>query len=314
MRKYSYILLFFSIVWSNLFADGGQISCKNFFEYNYQLENGHSDKNGFEIRRAYLTYRNNITKNMALKFTADVARPKDDSLNTNLFVYLKNASLTWITAYGQLIFGMQSMNLFNVQEKNWGYRFVEKSAMDKNKFGSSADLGIGYANQFSKDIYVSYLITNGSGYKKSETDAYKKLSLLFVYGNKKLNKKNGFNVGTAASYEPYKDSKTESIIIAGVFSGFAINNFRMGAELNYRTHSGNKENQYLTSVYGTYKFTGKYEIFGRIDQFSTEKDENYLITGFIYTPFKKFQIAPNYRTSWGKKSKQSYTLNFQYVF
>ena len=39
------------------------------------------------------------------------------------------------------------MNVFNVAEKNWGFRFLEKSPMDYHKFSSSADLGIGYSGK-----------------------------------------------------------------------------------------------------------------------------------------------------------------------
>lgn len=153
-----------------LFADGGQISSKVYFEYNFQSEKGASDKNGFEIKRAYLSYANKIGDDLKFNLTADVGRFKTDTLtnnkNQNLYLYLKSAMVSWKTALGEITAGVQSMNMFYVQEKTWGYRFLEKSAMDKNKFSSSADLGIGYANQFTKNFYMSYLVTNGGGYKK----------------------------------------------------------------------------------------------------------------------------------------------------
>lgn len=310
-RSLMFLLL---LLLTSLFADDGKISSKVYFEYNYQTEEDASDKNGFEVRRAYLTYQNKISETIDLKLTADVGRQKEDSTNTHLFFYLKYAYISWKIDYGQLIFGAQSMNLFSVQEKTWGYRFIEKSAMDKNKFSSSADLGIGYANQFTENIYMSYLITNGGGYKKAETDVYKRHSVLFVYGPGKLNKKNGFNMGAVVSYESYKEDKVENEIIAGLFSGFAVKNFRIGAELNYRKDSAVDEKEYLASVYGSYKITKQYDVFCRIDHFNKEKDENHLIAGFIYTPFKSLNIAPNYRHTWGKDSKQNYNVNFQYKF
>ncbi len=314
MKNYFYLLFIIVLSTTQLFAGDGKISSKVYFEYNYQTGENNSGQNGFEIHRAYLTYQNKISESIHLKLTADVVRQKEDSTNANLFFYLKYAYISWKTKVGEFIFGSQGMNLFSVQEKNWGYRFLEKSAMDKNKFSSSADLGIGYANQFTKNIYMSYLITNGGGYKKAETDVYKKHSVLFVYGQKKLDKKDGFNAGIVASYEPYKDKKVEQIIITGLFAGFAMKNFRIGGEVNYRINSVDNAKEYLNSFYGSYAFSEKYDIFCRVDQFSKEKDKNFLMAGIIYTPFKSLNIAPNYRRAWGAESKENYKINFQYKF
>ena len=42
----------------------------------------------------------------------------------------------------KLSMGMQSTTQFNLLEKNWGFRYIMKSAQDQYKFGSSADLGL----------------------------------------------------------------------------------------------------------------------------------------------------------------------------
>jgi len=314
MKIYSYLLFVLLLLSTNLFADEGKVSSKIYFEYDYQTEDGVPDKNGFDVRRAYLTYQKKISDVVHLRLTADVGRLNEDSVNTHLFFLLKNAYINLNTDYGQLILGIQSLNLFKVQENTWGYRFLEKSAMDKNKFSSSADFGIGYANRLTENIYMSYLITNGGGYKKAERDVYKRHSVLIVYGPRKLNKKDGFNMGAVVSYEPYKKNRVENTIIAGLFSGLAMKIFRVGVEFDYRKDSATDEKEYLTSFYGAYKISKQYEIFCRVDQFSKEKDENYLIAGFIYSPFKSLNIAPNYRTTWGEESKQNYRINFQFKF
>ncbi len=314
MQFFRFIIILLTGLLTYLSADNGKISSKIYFEYNYQTEDGVSDINEFEVRRAYLTYKRSLNDAFNLKFTADVGRFKNDSLNTALYAYLKNALISWKTDYGQLIFGLQGLNLFSVQEKNWGYRFLEKSAMDKNKFGSSADLGIGYANQFTKNIYLNFMITNGSGYKKPETDVYKKYSALFVYGSKKLNAANKFNLGAIVSCEPYKKTTTENKTIAGMFAGYAGSKFRLGAEFSLFKDSAIDQERYLSSVYGTYRVSALYDVFFRIDQYSKEENENYLITGFVFTPFKSFNIAPNFRSTWGKDSRQNYKINVQYRF
>ena len=80
------------------------------------------------------------------------------------------------------------MNTYGVQEKNWGYRFISKSAIDKNKFSATADLGIGYSNNLMENLNLSLQLTNGEGYKKSQEDTFHKISLNATYGEMKINK------------------------------------------------------------------------------------------------------------------------------
>ena len=65
--------------------------------------------------------------------------------------------------------GMIGMNMFNVQEKTWGYRFLRKSAMDAFKFSASADLGMSISKDFGF-LSTSLMISNGEGYKSSSVD------------------------------------------------------------------------------------------------------------------------------------------------
>ena len=58
------------------------------------------------------------------------------------------------------------MNMFNVQEKTWGNRFIEKTALDFAGWSSSADLGFGISKDLFNNISLSFLMTNGEGYKK----------------------------------------------------------------------------------------------------------------------------------------------------
>ena len=61
------------------------------------------------------------------------------------FVYL-------FLSIGNVSMGLIGLNTHAVQEKNWGNRFIEKSAMDKNKYSISADLGIGFSRLLKENI------------------------------------------------------------------------------------------------------------------------------------------------------------------
>ena len=194
MKKY---ILSIIIMLSLGFAQEVKFSALGFYDLTYSKDSDIS--NSFEFQRVYFTFDKKMGDALSYKFQTDVGRVADDG---KLEVYLKNAKVDWSTNYGKFVFGLQGMNVFNIQEKTWGYRSIEKSAMDKYKFASSADMGLGYYNKIG-EINYNILVTNGTGYKKQEDDSYKKLSAQILYGQGKLDSKVRFNAGAIAAYEPY---------------------------------------------------------------------------------------------------------------
>ena len=166
------------------------------------------------------------------------------------YMYIKNAKVDWKTDFGTLTLGMQGMNVFNVAEKTWGHRFLEKSPMDFHKFSSSADMGVGYSGQFSI-IYYSLMITNGSGYKNLENNKYKKISTQLVFGEKKLVKTDGYNAGLVYTIEPYSD--TGKISVIRLFGGYAGNGLRVGGEFDMNIDSGDEVTEQIIATYASYK-------------------------------------------------------------
>ena len=73
----------------------------------------------------------------------------------------------------KLSMGMIGLNMFNVQEKTWGHRFVEKSALDLAKWSSSADLGFG----ISKKINDKILLINRKTQTKGNHNFYTALPI-----------------------------------------------------------------------------------------------------------------------------------------
>ena len=123
-----------------------------YFDYTYDFENADTNDAGFGLKRVYFTYEKALSKDISYTFQTDV-----DYKSSPLNVYLKNAKVDWKCGIGKLTLGLQGMNIFNVTEKTWGFRFLEKSAMDKYGFSSSADMGIGYSGKFNNLHYtISY--------------------------------------------------------------------------------------------------------------------------------------------------------------
>ena len=166
----------------------GQFSGVTYFDYTYDLTENAVNDAGFALKRVYFTYEQSLSEDISCKFQTDI------NYKTSPFnIYLKNAKIDWKlpgASFRKLTLGMQGMNIFNVIEKTWGFRFLQKSAMDKYGFSSSADIGIGYSGKLaSNTLNYSFMYTNGSGYKNTENDKYKKISVQLVYGQKNLSKK-----------------------------------------------------------------------------------------------------------------------------
>lgn len=111
--------------------------------------------NAFEVKRAYLGYSIDLDKNWSSAIKLDIGNPTDFKSETDLvigrrFAFFKNVYLQYNYDKLKIQFGIADAFQFKTQEKFWGYRYIESSFQDKNKFGSSADIG----------FFASYKITD----------------------------------------------------------------------------------------------------------------------------------------------------------
>jgi len=311
LKKWNIILL---IAFSSLVAQ--DIKAKVFFDYTDSSDSSKVDE--FALKRVYLTFSKSISDELSVTIQTDV-----DTNSSPKNIYLKNAKVDWKTLDGNIVIGLQGMNMFKVQEGNWGKRYLDKTIMDRFKYSSSADMGIGYYHSKDK-FHGSILITNGAGFKKSETDSHKKLSLQFIYGNTNLSKSDGFNVGAVLSHEPYdRDGEVtipeepageHSKKVFGVFGGYAKDNLRVGAEWSQLDDSGlltGNYNNNLTSVYCNYALNNKQSLIVKYDMVSGNKDANYALVAMEFAPTKGLMVSPNVRSNDGTTSLG---VNFQFQF
>jgi len=314
MKKYIISLSFICFLSTALFSESNT-SGKVFFNHSTDLSEG--GINAFNIKRAYLTLDNDVSESVSYKVTYDIGNNDGGSAHT---AFLKVAMIKWKTSPGNVMIGMQGMNMFKTMENTWGHRFIAKMPMDTYGFSASADLGIGLSRSFGP-IFTSALITNGGGYKKAESDSHKKLSIHAVYGESKLNKKDGFNGGLSFSREPYdKDSlKTENTNVSGIFAGYAGNGFRGGLEFDTKTRED--VSGQILCIYATYKINDKLSILARLDKadYNISKDSDgiqAIIAGIHYNAAKGLTIAPTVRVKSPEEedSENSIVLNFQFAF
>jgi hypothetical protein len=310
-RYFSFVCLLSTSVFSE-----SNISGTVFFNHSTSLNEG--GINAFNMKRAYLTLANDVSESISYKVTYDMGSNDGGSAHT---AFLKVAMVKWKTNLGNMMIGMQGMNMFKTMENTWGHRFIAKMPMDTYKYSASADLGIGLSRSFGP-ISTSALITNGGGYKKAESDNHKKLSIHTVYGESRLNKKDGFNGGLSISTEPYydKDSfNTENTNVMGIFAGYAGNGFRGGFEFDTKTQED--VSGQIFCIYATYKINDKLSILARLDQAGDNISEDSdgvrsIISCVHYSAAKGLTIAPTVRVKSPEAgaSENSIVLNFQFKF
>jgi len=293
MNKIAVALCTFCIIYAE-----GKIGGVTYFD----LINS-DDSTAFNFQRQYFGYGGDISDQVSFKILFDVGRTnKNDGEDSSLVVFLKKAQFDYSTSYGKISMGLIGMNTYNIQEKNWGYRFIEKSAIDKYRFSSTADLGIGFSRSITDQLSMSLQIVNGEGFKKPQSDKYHKIAFNSTYGERNLVKNSGFNAGVVYTTEQ-TDNKPN--IMTSLFGGFAGMGLRLGGQYNVVRDGQTKLvvidsvgaigatvelESNIISVSANYAVRNNIDIFARYDMadwdtfYEGDKNgENYLVTGIVLT-------------------------------
>ena len=289
----------------------GKIGGVTYFDFTYD------DSSAFNFSRQYFSYGMDVSEDVQFNVIFDVSRAPDDS---QLLVFLKKAQVDYSCSWGKSSLGLIGTNTYGVQEKNWGYRFIEKSAIDKNGFSPTADLGIGFSRNLMDQLNLSLQIVNGEGFKSAQSDKYHKIALNTTYGDRNLTKNDGFNAGLVYTTEQTDGDPTT---MTSLFSGFSGRGLRLGAEFDL-LNTGITESQ-LISVNGNYNIIEKIAAFVRYDIFDKDtslpnNEQNDLIVGIVLNCGSGLSLAPHLRVEDsfdddGKdKSDMIYKINCQFKF
>jgi hypothetical protein len=121
-----------------------------------------NNKRGFGLERSYLGYEYKLENDLSIKGVMDIGKSSNVD-DYHRIAYIKNAMISWKTGNLTLNGGLISTTQFNFQEKFRGYRYIMKSFQDQYKFGSSADLDLSVAYEFTGWISADAIIVNGKG-------------------------------------------------------------------------------------------------------------------------------------------------------
>ena len=251
-----------------------------------------SGNDGFDLKRAYLSYSSDVSEELFFKMRFDVGRHANDRLTT----FLKNAYVDYKCENGdKLSLGLIGTNSYGVQEKNWGYRFIEKSVVDKYGMTNTADFGIGYSKTFG-NVKTSMQLLNGEGYKYGDSDGKQSLYLSVLYGESRLDKNDGMNLGLVINNNPQADGTDSNLV--GFFSGWASNGLRLGLEHNQFEVESSDLTEEATSFYLNYDLNEDWDVFVRHDLNDLNVDDDVdaadlTIVGGVWNVTKGLMVAPN---------------------
>ncbi|WP_291861463.1 porin [Marinilabilia sp.] len=306
------------------FIPSGEVFGKIFTNFNTSLS-GPDQQTAFEVRRAYLGYEYQISKEFSAEVKIDIGSPNDASQYSLLrrFGYFKTAKIQYNPYdFLELTFGLQDATQYKLQDSFWKRRYINESLMGAYKYGSSADIGAKVA--FLTDLFdIDIALFNGEGYSSLQND-------------------NTFKAALGATFRPvdglitriYGDlsSKTVNQGTTSLFAGYRHSLFSLGGEyaVHFNRNFQKDHNIEGFSILGDVKVLPKIWIFGRFDKIESNildgdsvpwnlaKDETAITAGIEFIPIKAIKIAANYQdhypTAKNTEAVSAFFLNLEASF
>lgn len=275
----------------------------------YWMANNHDsaveDKNGFWFRRIYLTADHTLNDRLAFRVRFEMNSPGDFENADKLDPFVKDAWIRIKFKREDLYIGISPTPTFDLVEKAWRYRPVEKSPLDLFKIGSSRDFGVSLKGRFDEGGKVHYhaMFGNGSG-TKGETNEGKKGALSVTYYPSPK-----FLIQAYGDFEQRPEDTergTQQLFVA--WQGERGSAGILAARQTRQVTDGETLNIEVASVFGTLKVSEDVALLARYDRsFDPLPDGakiaflpldptarvNFFLAGVDFTLFEKFHIIPN---------------------
>jgi hypothetical protein len=140
-------------------------------------------KNGFWIRRAYLTFDKEVSRNIDTRLRFEMNSAGDFTSRGKLGSFIKDAWVRWGYAENhQAQIGISPSPSKEVVERFWGYRSLEKTLLNLHNIIRSRDFGVAFTGNldFEKKLRYHFMLGNGSG-DGSDTNEGKKVMLSLAH-------------------------------------------------------------------------------------------------------------------------------------
>ncbi|MFQ5628045.1 MAG: hypothetical protein ACE5I1_04725, partial [bacterium] len=219
--------------------------------------------------------------------------------------FIKDAYLKWKNGRSEILLGISSTPTWGVVENFWGYRSVEKTALDLQKFGSSRDFGVAVKGSLDQNGKAKYHLMIGNGNSnRSEANKGKKAMLAL-----------GYYPSRNTVFEIYGDwidnpGANNWFTVQG-FIGHKTGKSRFGLQFAHQTRelaSGEDLNFQIGSAFFTVDVAEKTSLFARVDRmfdpnpggnsisyipFASNAKSTFLLGGVDYAPIINVHLMPN---------------------
>ena len=309
MKKVMWVILAALILTGMLFAqDSGKISGYMFGDYYYVLTN--HDKslegaNGFWLRRVYLTYDKGLSDEFSARLRFEMNTAGDFTSKSNMTPFIKDAYLKWNKGNHSILLGISPTPTWEVIEKVWGYRSVEKTPLDLQKFGSSRDFGIAFQGNLDANKKIGYHLMLANGNSTSSEDNKGKKVLLA------LNSKASDNI-IVEGYADFEErpGETNRYTLQG-FAAYQAKKGRIGVQFvhqNRQVAGADDMTLQIASVFGAAQLSPKVWGFARVDRaldpnpdgakisyipFDNTVKSTFLLAGIDFRPAENVFLMPN---------------------
>lgn len=264
------------------------------------------DERGFWFRRIYFTYDQPLERGFDIRFRVELNSPGDFESSSKLEPFIKDAYLRWRNGEKSVYLGISPTPTWDVVERIWGYRAVEKTALDLQKFGSSRDFGVALRGSLGAAQRVNYhvMFGNGSG-TGSETNEGKKIFTSL-----------GFKATDNLFFEVYGDwdnrPATTDRFTWQVFAAYQRPDYRLGVQFAQQARQQGKglENSKLevASAFFVRRLSERINFLARADRvfdpnpagakisylpFDPSAPSTLALAGIDYTPHSNVHLIPN---------------------
>ncbi len=315
MFKRLFTILFIISLLTNTFAQDkkekgseGKFSGYMFGDYYYFIDNHKpelKDQRGFWFRRIYFTYDYKINKDFSTRLRLEMSNEFNFEKAKTIVPFIKDAWLKYKFSKQAVILGIQPTPTWEKLEKIWGYRLLEKTPLDLQKFGSSRDFGVAMKGKLDKKGIFEYHVMFGNGSSNKQEIDKGKSGMLAVSFN--LTKSVLFQV-----YGDYADNEGEAdwYTLQGFF-GYKIDRFSLGmlyAFQNRKNNAGETTGMNVASIFASGAVSENFTLIGRVDRkfepnpdgdripfipFDPTAPYTFFILAVDWHPVKEVKMIPN---------------------
>ena len=319
-------LLIISLLISSLLPaqeSKSKFSALAFADYYYVVQHHTAENegsNGFWFRRIYLTYDHQINENFSARARLEMNHDGEFKTKSSLEPYVKDAYLKWEYRNHELYFGISPTPSFKLISEFWGYRAVEKTLANLQRYNSSRGLGVSVkGNLLPKLLNYHFMAVNGTR-AKAEADEGKQFML-------------SLSTATSENYtfEIYGDWNDlpgkEDRFTLQAFLGFKIKSATFGAHFTRQLRQSETEEDITldgVSAFVRSDLSKKFKFFLRGDimldpnpegenipylPFAANAKSTFLLAGLEFIPAEGISVIPNVETIFYSSDDPEIDLN-----